>query len=122
MSFYDADDFDEEFVNEDEEDANAYEVTMSAVFEGKGEDVDGVLASARRLAEESIYDGIWELDEGKLLGEPKAGGGVPVEFTATGLVQTDNMEEALDMAASELSDDWDIIGEPLPVYIDEFDE
>jgi len=122
MSFYDADDFDEEFVNEDEEDANAFEVTMSAVFEGKGDDAESVLTSARRLAEESVYDGIWELDEGKLVGEPKAGGRTPVEFTATGLVQADSMEEALDMAASELSDDWDIVGEPLPVYIDEFDE
>ncbi|HLY28475.1 MAG TPA: hypothetical protein VKQ72_19160 [Aggregatilineales bacterium] len=122
MSIYDADDFNEEFVNEDEEDANAFEVTMSAIFEGKGEDADAVLESARRAAEESVYDGLWEIDEGKLAGEPKANGRTPVEFTATGLIQADSMEEALDMAASELSDDWDIIGEPLPVYIDEFDE
>ena len=122
MSIYDADDFDEEFVNEDEEEANAFEVTMSAVFEGKGDDAESALAAARRLAEDSIYDGIWELDEGKLLGEPKAGGRNPVEFTAVGLVQADSIEEALDMAASELSDDWDIVGEPVPVYIDEFDE
>ena len=122
MSIYDADDFDEEFVNEDEEDANAFEVTMSAVFEGEGEDMDSVVAAARRAAEESIYDGIWEVDEGKLAGEPKSSGRTPVEFTATGLIQADSIEEALDMAASELSDDWDIVGDPMPVYIDEFDE
>ena|SRR5258707_5018467 len=119
MSFYDADDFDEEFVDEDEEDANAFEVTMSAVFEGRGDDTESALASARLLAEESIYDGDWELDDGKLIGEPDARGQVHFEFSALAVIEADSMEEAMDIAASELSDDWDLIGEPTPVYLDD---
>jgi hypothetical protein len=117
MSYYDADDFDEEFVDEDEE-ANAYEVTMSATFEGVGDDPEAGLASARIRAEESIYEGEWELGEGKPVGEPDPAGRMLFEFTALGLIETDSMEEAIDIAAGELSDDWDLVGEPEPVYVD----
>src|SRR5579871_6803447 len=119
MSFYDADDFDEEFVDDEEEDANAFEVTMTAVFEGRGEDTEAALASARLLAEDSIYDGDWELDDGKLVGEPDGRGRSQFEFTALSVIEADSMEEAMDVAASELSDDWDLTGEPTPVYLDE---
>ena len=118
MPLYDADDFDEEFVNEDEE-ANAFEITMSAVFEGRGEDPEAGLISARTLAEESLYDGEWDLDEGKLIGEPDSSGRMHFEFTAIGVIEADNLEEAIDIAATELSDDWDLVGDPVPVYIDE---
>jgi len=116
MSIYDADDFDEEFVDEDEE-ANAFEITVSAVFEGKGDDPETGLASARVMAEESIYDGEWELDDGKLAGEPDGTGRMMFEFTAMAVVEADTMEEAIDVAAGELSDDWDIVGDPTPVYL-----
>jgi hypothetical protein len=118
MPLYDADDFDEEFVNEDEE-ANAFEVTMIAVFEGKGEDPEVGLSSARTLAEESLYDGEWDLDAGKLIGEPDASGRMHFEFTAIGVIEADSLEEAIDIAATELSDDWDLVGDPIPVYIDD---
>ena len=118
MPLYDADDFDEEFVNEDEE-ANAFEITMSAVFEGRGEDPEAGLISARTLAEESLYDGEWDLDEGKLIGEPDSSGQMHFEFTTIGVIEADSLEEAIDIAATELSDDWDLVGDPVPVYIDE---
>jgi hypothetical protein len=118
MSFFDADDFDEEFVNEDEE-ANGYEVTMSAVFEGHGDDPEAALASARVAAEESIYDGEWELDDGKLAGEPDASGRMHFEFLAVAVIEADTIEEAVDVAAGELSDDWDLSGDPTPVYVEE---
>jgi hypothetical protein len=118
MSIYDADDFNEEFVDEDEE-ANAYEITVSGVFEGRGTDTETALASARIQAEEAIYDGEWELDDGKLVGEPDATGIMHFEFTAIAVVEVDSMEEAIDVAMGELSDDWDLVGEPTPVYVDE---
>ncbi len=118
MSFYDADDFDEEFMEEDEE-ANAYEVTMSAVFQGHGEDEEAALVSARHDAEESIYDGEWEIDDGKLTGEPDTTGRMYFEFTAVTVIEADSMEEAIDIAASEVSDDWDLVGDPTPVYLDD---
>src|SRR5579885_1557314 len=104
MSFFDADDFDEEFLDEDE-DANGFEVTMSAIFEGHGDDPDSALASARNAAEESIYDGDWELDDGKLVGEPDSSGRMQFEFLAVSVFEADTIEEAIDLAASELSDD-----------------
>ena len=118
MSFYDADDFDEEFVDEDEE-ANAFEVTMTAVFQGKGADEESALASARQDAEESIYDGEWEIDDGKLTGEPDATGRMFFEFTAITVIEADSMEEAIDVSATEVSDDWDLVGDPTPVYLDD---
>lgn len=118
MSFFDADDFDEEFVDEDEE-ANGFEVTMSAVFEGHGDDPETALVSARAAAEESIYDGEWELDDGKLAGEPDNTGRMQFEFLAVAVIEADTIEEAVDVAASELSDDWDLSGDPTPVYVEE---
>lgn len=118
MSFFDADDFDEEFVDEDEE-ANAFEVTMSAIFEGRGEDPETALSSARIIAEETIFDGEWDLDDGKLVGEPDAKGRMHFEFLAVSVIEADSIEEAIDTAASELSDDWELSGDPMPVYIDE---
>jgi hypothetical protein len=118
MSFFDADDFDEEFVDEDEE-ANAFEVTMSAIFEGHGDDPEKALASARAIAEETIFDGEWDLDDGKLVGEPDSKGRMHFEFLAVSVMEADSIEEAIDMAAGELSDDWELSGDPTPVYIDE---
>ena len=115
MSFYDADDFDEEFLDEEEE-ANGFEITMAAVFEGRGDDVAVATASARALADETIFDGDWELDEGKVVSE--AEGRIKVEFTATAVVEADSVEEAIDIAAGELSDDWELVGDPTPIYID----
>src|SRR5260370_38515468 len=119
MSFYDADDFDEEFVDEDEEDANAFEVTMSAVFEARGKDTESALASARLLAEESIYDGDWELDDGKLIGEPDARGQVHFEFSALSLIEADSTEEAMDIAATELTYECDFLGRATPGYLND---
>ncbi|MEP7288880.1 MAG: hypothetical protein ABI947_24270 [Chloroflexota bacterium] len=118
MSFYDADDFEEEFMDDDEE-ANAFEITVSAVFEGHGEDAQAGLASARVAAEESIYDGNWELDEGKLIGEPDTAGRMQFEFTGIAVIEADSVEEAIDIAATELSDEWDLVGDPKPVYLDD---
>jgi hypothetical protein len=118
MSYYDADDFDEEFLDDEDEEANAYEVTMSAIFEGFGDDPEAGLASARVRAEESMFEGDWELGEGKPVGEPDSTGRMLFEFTATGVIETDSMEEAIDIAAGELSDDWDLVGDPEPVYVD----
>src|SRR5258707_9067162 len=119
MSIYDADDFDEEFVNEDEEEANAFEVLMTAVFEGHGDDTEIALASARTSAEESVFDGEWELDDGKLVGEPDNSGRMYFEFTAGSVIMAETMEEAIDVAASELSDEWELSGDPTPIYLDE---
>ena len=41
------------------------------------------------------------------------------EFTTIGVIEADSLEEAIDIAATELSDDWDLVGDPIPVYIDE---
>jgi hypothetical protein len=117
MSFYDADDFDEEFVDEDEE-ANAFEVTMAAVFEGQGKEPEASLASARTSAEDTIFEGDWELDEGKLVTGPDSKGVSRFEFTGVCVVEADSVEEAIDIAASSLSDDWELVGDPMPVYID----
>jgi hypothetical protein len=121
MSFYDADDFDEEYLDDEDEEANAYEVTMAAVFEGQGDDSEAGLISARTNAEESIYDGDWELSDGKLVAEPDTSGRMYFEFMAITVVEADSVEEAIDIAASSLSDDWELVGEPTPIYID-FDE
>ncbi len=118
MSLYDADDFDEEYVNEEDEDANAFEVTMAAVFEGQGSEPDAALDSARANAEESIYEGDWELDEGKLVTGPDSKGRSRFEFSAVAVIEADSMEEAIDIAASGLSDDWELVGDPVPIYID----
>src|SRR5258708_26845051 len=90
MPLYDADDFDEEFVNEDEE-ANAFEITMSAVFEGRGEDPEAALISARTLAEESLYEGEGDLDEGKLIGEPDSSRPMHFAFTALAGIEATNL-------------------------------
>ncbi len=119
MSFYDSDDFDEEYVNEEDEEANAFEVTMAAVFQGYGADPETGLAQARTAAEETIYEGEWELNEGKLVSGPDASGSMDFEFTAVGVVETDSMEEAIDLAASSLSDDWELVSDPVPLYLDE---
>jgi hypothetical protein len=121
MSFYDADDFDEEYLDDEDEEANAFEVTMAGVFEGYGDDSEAGLSSARGNAEESIYDGEWELGDGKLAAEPDDSGRMYFEFTAVTVVEADSVEEAIDIAASSLSDDWELVGEPTPFYID-FDE
>ena len=118
MTFYDADDFDEEFVDEEEE-ANAFEVTMAAVFEGVGDDMEAALSSARASAEDTVYEGDWEMDEGKLLQGPDSKGRYRFEFSAIGVVEADNVEEAIDIAVSGLSDDWELVGDPMPVYLDE---
>ncbi len=118
MSFYDADDFDEEFVDEDEE-ANAFEVTMAAVFEGQGSDPEAALTSARASAEDTIFEGDWELDEGKLVMGPDSHGVSRFEFTAIAVVEADSVEAAIDIAASGVSDDWELVGDPTPVYIDD---
>ncbi len=119
MSFYDSDDFDEEYLDEEDEDANAFEVTMAAVFQGFGGDPDTGLAQARAAAEETIYEGEWELSEGKLVSGPDASGTMSFEFTAVGVVETDSVEEAIDLAASGLSDDWELVSDPVPLYLDE---
>ena len=118
MSFYDADDFDEEFVDEEEE-ANAFEVSMAAVFEGYGKDPEAALTSARASAEDTIFEGDWELDEGKLITGPDSKDQSRFEFTAVCVVQADSVEEAIDIAASGVSDDWELVGDPTPVYIDD---
>ena len=118
MTFYDSDDFDEEFVDEEEE-ANAFEVTMAAVFEGQGSDPEAALSSARATAEDTIFEGDWEVDEGKLVVGPDSKGVSRFEFTAIGVVEADSVEEAIDIAASGLSDDWELVGDPMPVYIDD---
>jgi hypothetical protein len=118
MSFYDADDFDEEFVDEDEE-ANAFEVTMAAVFEGVGKDPEAALTSARASAEDSIFEGEWEFDDGKLITGPDVNDRSRFEFTAVCVVQADSVEEAIDIAASSVSDDWELVGDPMPIYIDD---
>src|SRR5258708_18384866 len=100
MSFYDADDFDEEFLDDEEEEANAFEVAMTAVFEGRGEDPETALASAKLLAEESVFDGEWEIDDGKLVGEPDENGPMQFEFSALAVIEADTMEEAIDIAAA----------------------
>ncbi len=119
MSFYDSDDFDEEYLNEEDEDANAFEVTMAAVFQGQGSDPETGLTQARSTAEESIFEGEWELNEGKLVSGPDASGVMYFEFTAIGVVETDSVEEAIDLAASSLSDDWELASDPVPLYLDE---
>lgn len=120
MSFYDADDFEEEFLDvDDDEEANAYEIVMTAVFEGFGSDAESALASAKALAEEAIFDGEWELDDGKLVGEPDGTGRMAFEFTAASIIEADSIEEAIDIAASELSDEWDMSDDPRPIYLDE---
>jgi hypothetical protein len=121
MSFYDADDFDEEYLDDEDEEANAFEVTMAAVFEGYGDDSEAGLISARANAEESIYDGEWELSDGKLVAEPDASGRTYFEFMAVTVVEADSVEEAIDIASSSVSDDWELVGEPTPFYLD-FDE
>jgi hypothetical protein len=118
MSFYDSDDFNEEYLNEEEEESNAFEVTMAATFEGQGKDIETVQAAAHRNAEESIFEGDWELDEGNLIGQIDETGRGYFEFTAVTIVTADNMEEALDIAASSLSEDWELVGDPNPMYID----
>ncbi len=119
MSFYDSDDFDEEYVDEEDEDANAFEVTMAAVFQGFGGDPETGLAQARSAAEETIYEGEWELSEGKLVSGPDASGTMYFDCTAVGVVESDSVEEAIDLAASGLSDDWELASDPVPLYLDE---
>jgi len=119
--FYDDDDFEEELLDDDDEDANAYEITMAGVFTGYGEDDKAALASARALAEDSIFEGAWEIDEGKPISEMNEAHRMQFEFAATGVIQAMSAEEALDLAAEELSDEWELVGDPTPVYLDEYE-
>src|SRR5688572_11766577 len=79
--FYDDDDFEEEFLDDEDEDANAYEITMAGVFTGYGEDDKAALISARALAEDSIFEGEWELDEGKPVSELSDANRMQFEFS-----------------------------------------
>jgi hypothetical protein len=40
---------------------------------------------------------------------------------AVTVVEADSVEEAIDVASSSVSDDWELVGEPTPFYLD-FDE
>ncbi len=109
---YDSDDFDEEYLDEE---ANAYELTMSGIFVGNGDDPETARVSALDTAQENILSGEWELDEGKLVGENP----YRYEFNAITVIEADSVEDAIDIAASELTDDWELIGDPEPLYLDD---
>ncbi len=113
--YYDSDDFDEEYMDEE---ANAFEVTMTALFEGVGHSEESARFSALDSAQESInpeFHGDWDLDGGTLVGEDP----YRFEFTTVKVIEADSVEAALDIAASELSDDWELAGDPEPLYLDD---
>lgn len=113
--YYDSDDFDEEYVDEE---ANAFEVTMAAIFEGVGHSEESARFSALDSAHESILledDGEWDLDGGTLVGENP----YRFEFTAVRIIEAETVEQAIDIAASELSDEWELAGDPEPLYLDD---
>jgi hypothetical protein len=97
------------------ESSNAYQVKMAAVFKGQGDDVESARAAAQSAAESSVYGGDWSLESTEPIGGLDAKQQLRCEFTITSIISAASPDDAIDIAVEQLSSDWEVAGEPIPV-------
>ncbi len=94
--------------------AAAYSVTMSGVFGGTGDDAETAQLAARDTAQAAIRAGNWQIDDGSLVEQNP----FYYEFSATTILEVDSMSAAIALAADQLGDEWELVGDPEPLYLD----